>query len=62
MNPKTPYLHDISLDQAVTAWHAALEEADALGTLSSESLPVVECLGRVTAAPVWARISLPHYH
>jgi putative molybdopterin biosynthesis protein len=39
-----------------------LVEADALGTLASESLPVVECLGRVTAAPVWARISSPHYH
>ena len=25
-------------------------------------LPVVDCLGRVTAAPVWARISPPHYH
>lgn len=59
---KTPYLHDISLDQAVTAWHAALDKADALSTLTSESLPVVDCLGRVTAAPVWARISLPHYH
>ncbi len=62
MNLPTPYLHDIGLDQAVAAWHAALEAADALGTLSSASLPVVECLGRVTAAPVWARISSPHYH
>ncbi|MFZ2359814.1 MAG: molybdopterin biosynthesis protein, partial [Anaerolineae bacterium] len=62
MHDKTPYLHDISLDDAVRAWREALVEADALGTLASESLPVAECLGRVTAAPVWARISSPHYH
>ena len=62
MHDKTPYLHDIGLDEAVRAWRAALVEADALGTLASESLPVGECLGRVTAAPIWARISSPHYH
>ncbi len=62
MHEKTPYLHDIGLDEAVRAWREALVEADALGTLASETLPVVECLGRVTAAPVWARISSPHYH
>jgi putative molybdopterin biosynthesis protein len=62
MHKKTPYLHDIGLDEAVRAWREALVEADALGTLASESLPVAECLGRVTAAPVWARISSPHYH
>jgi len=62
MHNKTPYLHDIGLDEAMRAWRAALIDADALGTLASESLPVTECLGRVTAAPVWARISSPHYH
>ncbi len=62
MHDKTPYLHDIALDEATRAWREALVEADALGTLASESLPVTECLGRVTAAPVWARISSPHYH
>jgi putative molybdopterin biosynthesis protein len=62
MHNKTPYLHDIGLDEAVRAWREALVAADALGTLASESLPVAECLGRVTAAPVWARISSPHYH
>jgi putative molybdopterin biosynthesis protein len=62
MHEKTPYLHDIGLDEAVRAWREALVATDALGTLASESLPVAECLGRVTAAPVWARISSPHYH
>lgn len=62
MHDKTPYLHDIGLDEAVRAWREALMQSDALGTLASQSLPVAECLGRVTAAPVWARISSPHYH
>ena len=62
MHDKTPYLHDIGLDEAVRAWHKALVQSDATGTLASQSLPVAECLGRVTAAPVWARISSPHYH
>ncbi|MFZ2489483.1 MAG: molybdopterin biosynthesis protein [Anaerolineae bacterium] len=56
------YLHDIDLDEAIQAWRQALLDANALGTLASESLPVADCLNRVTAAPVWARISSPHYH
>ncbi|MER2598083.1 MAG: molybdopterin biosynthesis protein [Caldilineales bacterium] len=58
----TLYLHDIDLADALPAWRAALHAAGALGTLGSECLPIAECLGRVTAAPVWARISSPHYH
>ncbi|MCO6449452.1 MAG: molybdopterin biosynthesis protein [Caldilineales bacterium] len=56
------YLHDIPLDEAIAAWHGALLEIGALRRLSSESLPVAEANGRITAAPVWARISVPHYH
>ncbi len=39
-----------------------LDAAGALRRLPSETLPVAEANGRVTAAPVWARISVPHYH
>ncbi len=56
------YLHDISLDEAVAAWHEALGEAGLLGPLGVETLLLEKALGRVTAAPVWARISSPHYH
>lgn len=62
MRQETPYLHDIGLDEAMARWYELLERADTLGTLPSESVPVTECAGRVTAAPVWARISSPHYH
>ncbi len=58
----TPYLHDIGLEDAAANWLAALDRVDALGLLPSESLPIAQCAGRVTAAPVWARLSSPHYH
>jgi putative molybdopterin biosynthesis protein len=56
------YLHDIALDQAITAWHAALVGHGLLQPLPSEVIPLPQAHGRVTAAPVWARISAPHYH
>lgn len=62
MHRETPYLHDIGLEEAIEAWNDALDAAHASGTITSEMLPVAACLGRVTAAPVWARISSPHYH
>lgn len=62
MDRQTPYLHDIGLEEAIERWYAVLHQHDLLGPLLSESLPVAECAGRVTAAPVWARISSPHYH
>ncbi|RME83700.1 MAG: molybdopterin biosynthesis protein [Caldilineae bacterium] len=56
------YLHDIPLEEAIAAWHAALEHVGALRKLPAEAVFVAEANGRVTAAPVWARISVPHYH
>ena len=54
------YLHDVALDEAIVAWHAALDAAGLLRPLGEETLPLHEALGRVTAAPVWAKISSPH--
>lgn len=56
------YLHDVPLADALAAWHDALGEADLLKPLGTETIPLAEARGRVTAAPVWARISSPHYH
>ena len=56
------YLHDVALDEAVTAWHAALAAAGLRQPLGVETLPLTAALGRVTAAPVWAKLSSPHYH
>lgn len=61
-NHRTIYLHDIALDEAIAAWHRQLAGAGLLEPLPSETIPLLDALGRVTAVPVWAKISAPHYH
>ncbi|RLT45325.1 MAG: molybdopterin biosynthesis protein [Chloroflexi bacterium] len=56
------YLHDVPLHEAIADWHAALGAAGLLAPLGKETIPLTDALGRVTAQPVWARISSPHYH
>ena len=56
------YLEDIPLDEALARFYGALEREGALQALPGEMLPLDQALGRVTAQPVWARISSPHYH
>ena len=57
------YLHDIPLPQAQARLREALQDADLWRVLGTETIPLDEkALGRVTAEPVWAKISSPHYH
>lgn len=56
------YLHDVALSEAVASWYSALAEADLLTPRGVETIPLVAARGRITAEPVWARISSPHYH
>jgi len=56
------YLHDVALGEALAAWHAALGAAGLLQPLAAETVPLHAARDRITAAPVWARISSPHYH
>jgi putative molybdopterin biosynthesis protein len=60
--PRKVYLEDIPLDEARRRYDEALARADALQVLEVERVPVADALGRVTASPVWAAISNPHYH
>lgn len=68
VNPKSSitmsiYLHDIPLPQAQTRLQKALQEADLWRVLGIEVIALNEhALGRVTAEPIWAKISSPHYH
>ena len=55
------YLSNIPLDQATGKFHAALREAGALSYSPAEEVPVDDANGRITAGPVWARTSSPHY-
>lgn len=57
------YLHDIPMDEAWAHFTAALDRAGLWGAFPAEELPLNTTLaGRVTAEPVWAKDSAPHYH
>ena len=57
------YLHDIPLPQAQAQLREALQNANLWRVLGTEIIPLnEEALGRVTAEPIWAKISSPHYH
>ncbi len=57
------YLHDIPLSQAQARLREALQDANLWRMLGAESIPLDEnAIGRVTAEPIWAEISSPHYH
>ncbi len=62
MKRRDIYLEDIPLSEAQDRFWAALEREGALGPTASQTVPLEEALGRVTAAPVWARRCVPHYH
>ncbi len=56
------YLRDIPLKKA---WGILIEALEAVGLwkpLEPERIPLENALGRVTAEPIWARISSPHYY
>lgn len=55
------YLEDIPLDDALAKLWTALAATD-FGPLPGEEVSLEQSLGRVTAAPVWARNSVPHYN
>jgi putative molybdopterin biosynthesis protein len=56
------YLEDIPLDEARARLERALRDAGRWNPLSGEVIPLTAALGRVTAEPVWAILSSPHYH
>ncbi len=57
------YLNEVPLDEAVRRFFTALERTGAIGALPGEPIAVdVAAMDRITAEPVFARISSPHYH
>jgi putative molybdopterin biosynthesis protein len=59
--PRKTYLEDIPLEDALSRFLSALEKSG-FRPLSGELVPVEQSVGRITAEPVWAKISSPHYH
>ena len=62
MSGRNIYLENTPLEEAYARYMEKLQEAGALAPMEPEILAVEDALGRVTAAPVFARISSPHYH
>ena len=60
--PRRYYLEDLALDDARQRFEDALARAGGVAPLPAERVPLPEARDRVTAAPVWANISSPHYH
>ena len=55
------FLSDIPLDEATERFFGALQDADALSPMPEEVVPLAEAQGRITARPIWAALSSPHY-
>ncbi len=56
------YLHDVPLNAARAAFDKALRAAGALTPAPRDTVELEAAVGRVTADPVWAAASSPHYH
>jgi putative molybdopterin biosynthesis protein len=62
MATRTVYLKDVPFDEAWNSFCSALDGARRWEPIEGEKVPLDEALGRVTAEPIWASISSPHYH
>jgi len=58
----SPYLEDIPLAEALGRWREALAQVGLDALLPGEPVALEDACGRITAEPVWALISSPHYH
>jgi putative molybdopterin biosynthesis protein len=59
--PRRYYLEDRALEDAQAQFEALLAQSGVV-PLPAEQAGLAEALGRVTAAPIWANLSSPHYH
>ncbi len=62
MSERNYYLEDIPLDEARAHLAAAIQATGRWKPMLGETVSLTEALGRVTATPVWAKLSSPHYH
>lgn len=53
--------NEVTLDEAIQRWWAGLAAGQALERLSGELVALDQASGRITAAPVWAKVNSPHY-
>jgi len=56
------YIDNMDLDEALELWKRRLSEAGCLNPMPPATIPVDQALGRITAEPVFARLSSPFYN
>ncbi len=56
------YIDNMDLAEALELWNRRLSETGCLQAMPAETIPVDEALGRITAEPVFARLSSPFYN
>ena len=59
---RSVFLQDVPLQEARSRFEQALRDADLWEPLEPENIPLGQALGRISAEPIWAQISSPHYH
>ncbi len=59
---RTIYISNKPLDEAKRLWHKALDQQNFFDRHQVESIAVDDCLGRITAEPVFAQFSSPSYN
>jgi putative molybdopterin biosynthesis protein len=57
----SPFVRDVPAAEAIAAWQLARTSTGCLERVPAQTVAVDQALGRVTAAPVWARRSSPDY-
>ena len=62
MSKREFYLEDIPLQEALDRFFEALNNSGSSSVTNTELIPLQDCFGRITAEPIWAKISSPHYH
>lgn len=62
MKKRNIYLDNTPLNRARELFFGNLKRKKILKIVDVETVDAVKCLGRITAAPVYAKISSPHYH
>ncbi len=59
---RSVFLQDVPLQEARSRFEQALRDAGLWEPLEPEDIPLDQALGRISAEPIWAQISSPHYH
>ncbi|KPK31042.1 MAG: hypothetical protein AMK70_12905, partial [Nitrospira bacterium SG8_35_1] len=56
------YIDNMNLEEALELWERRLSGAGCLNPMDNEVISIDDSLGRITAEPVFARLSSPFYN